>query len=283
VSTALGPQALAFSAALEAPEGTTPPGVSGLVTSYKQVRREGDYFAPAGEGRLRRMRTGVRFSARLIQEITLTSERGRRAAMVTLTYAPGVEWGRRHVSVFLDCVMKWAARRGASIPYVWVAELQMRGAVHFHVVLWLPKGLVIPKPDKRGWWPHGSTRVEWARRVVGYLTKYASKGEGGVGFPRGLRLWASGGLCGTAREWRSWLRLPAWLRASVVERQRVVRIPGGLWVAELTGECYRSPYEFVGLERVDGRVAGAWFRLRDAADTGGGAAISAGGAAAPGR
>jgi hypothetical protein len=209
------------------------------------------------------MRSGVRYSARLVEEITLTSQRGRRAAMVTLTYAPGVNWGPGDVSAFLDRMCKWASRRGTFIPYVWVAELQIRGAVHFHVVLWLPKGLTIPKPDKRGWWPHGATRVEWARRAVGYLTKYASKGDSGE-MPRGLRLWGSGGLCPTAREWRAWLRLPGWLRQALGERQRVVRLPGGLWVGELTGEALRSPWEFVRLQlpAVGLPGGGVWFRPR---------------------
>jgi hypothetical protein len=208
------------------------------------------------------MQSGVKLSARLIEEVTLTSDRGRYAAMMTLTYRPGVEWQRCHVSSLLDALSKWAARRNFSIPYVWVAELQERGAVHYHVILWLPVRVMIPMPDKRGWWPHGSTKVERARRAVSYITKYASKGDIGTKFPRGLRLWGAGGLCGEGREWRTWLRRPAWLRRSVDRFVRLTRLPGGLLVCEVTGESFRSPYEFVRLERSDGVTHGAWFRER---------------------
>jgi Protein of unknown function (DUF3296). len=40
-------------------------------------------------------------------------------------------------------------RRGHKLPYVWVAELQKRGALHYHVLLWLPRGLTLPNPTSK--------------------------------------------------------------------------------------------------------------------------------------
>lgn len=249
-----------------AEEGRRPPPSAGLVTSKEQVRRSEDAFFVCGvDARLSRMKSGVVLSARLIQELTLSSDVGRRAAMVTLTYRPGARWAPNDVSKFMDLVGKWASRRGRRIPYVWVAELQARGAVHYHVVLWLPKGVTVPKPDKQGWWPHGMTRVEWARRAVSYLAKYASKGrDSGERFPRGLRLWSAGGLCGDGREWRQWLRLPSWLRRAVGDREHVSRVPlsGGIWLGERTGRVWRSPFEFVRVQKSERVAIGVWLRPR---------------------
>ena len=88
--------------------------------------------------------------------------------MITLTYSPRVSWHSWHVSDFLKLSRGWFRRRGRKFYYVWVAELMKNGMVHFHVVVWMPKGYRLPKPDARGWWPHGLTRIEAARNPVGY-------------------------------------------------------------------------------------------------------------------
>jgi hypothetical protein len=117
-----------------------------------------------------------------------------RPAMLTLTYRDVDGFAPRHVSELLKRIRQWLLRRGRGFHYVWVAELQLRGALHYHIVIWLPKGLTLPKPDKQGWWPHGSTRIEWARHPVGYLIKYASKFDVKGGLPKGARLHGSGGF-----------------------------------------------------------------------------------------
>jgi len=193
------------------------------------------------DSRLVRMYKSVSRSAELIQDFLSTRGRRPRAAMVTLTYRPESTWGPRHISEYLDSVRKWLKRRGATARYVWVAELQQRGAVHYHVVFWLPKGLTLPKPDKQGWWPYGMSKVEWARRPVGYLVKYTSKGfSSALRFPAGCRISGFGGLSQAQREHRTWWVLPRYQRERCTPPERVRRAPGGGWVSAATGEWWPS-------------------------------------------
>ena len=164
--------------------------------------------------------------------------------MVTLTYRDVGEWRPGHLPALLQTMRKWVQRRGHGLRYVWVAELQRRGAVHYHLLLWLPKGLTLPKPDKQGWWPHGLTRIEWARKPVGYLAKYASKGGEAAEFPKGCRLHGHGGLAAAARVIASWWRCPEWVRSHWGSDHRPRRVRGG-FLSRLTGEVLRSPWVIV--------------------------------------
>jgi hypothetical protein len=187
------------------------------------------------EGRLRRMRRGVLTSARLIEADAPSGGFRYRPAMVTLTYRPEVEWQPSHVRDFLRLVRAWAKRKGFRCRYVWVAELQQRGAVHYHVVLWLP--FRMPMPDRVGWWGHGSSRVEWARSVVGYLAKYVSKAEGtGGAFPKHCRIHGSGGLSAAAARCRRWWMFPRPIREVATPSHDVRRLKGGGFVARVSGE-----------------------------------------------
>lgn len=181
--------------------------------------------------RLGRMRRSVGFSARAIQASALAA-RGFRpdyAVMVTLTYRADAPWSPKHVAKFLDAARHYQARLGRSLRYVWVGELQQRGALHYHVVIWLPHGETLPKPDKRGWWPHGSTRIEAARDAVPYLLKYLSKGTEMSQLPKGARMHGSGGVEHALRRARRWLAYPAWIkaRADITDDWRPAR--GGGW------------------------------------------------------
>jgi hypothetical protein len=91
------------------------------------------------------------------------------------------------------------------------------------------------------------TQRERVRKAVAYMTKYTTKGDG-VQMPRGLRLFGYGGLTKPGRAVRYWLCLPSWLIQRARSFRRVTRLPGGVWVAEDTGESWRSPWEFVRVE-----------------------------------
>lgn len=206
--------------------------------------------------RLSRMRRAVLNGGDVITEGLQRRGFRYRAAMVTLTYRPGVEWSGHHVSSVLNHYRNWLRRRRHPLMYVWVAELQKRGAVHYHLVLWLPKGLTPPKPDAQGWWRHGMTRVEWARRPIGYLCKYTSKGEDVSTFPKGLRLHGRGGLSPPQRRVVSWWLLPRYVRdhfkssgptytsgkggssarLSSFPEAFITRALGGGWINKATGE-----------------------------------------------
>lgn len=212
--------------------------ISGLVAVDRKV------------GRIRRMRRSVITSARLLQEQLGGSGFRWKPALLTLTYRPGVEWSRRHVSELVAHIRAYLAARDHELHYVWVAELQVRGAVHYHVVVWLPSGLTLPKPDKRGWWRHGSTRIEWARRAVAYIAKYCSKGAddrdsaGGSdrAFPRGLRVCGSGGLDAERRSSRCWWLLPRYVRELFGVDLKPRRVAGGGYVATAVGEWCPAKY-----------------------------------------
>jgi hypothetical protein len=170
--------------------------------------------------------------------------------MVTLTYRDGDDWQPRHVSDLLKNIRQWAGRRSVEVAYVWVGELTKRGRLHYHVLLWLPRGVTLPKPDKQGWWRHGSTRIEWARKPVGYLVKYASKGTGeDWDFPAGARIHGAGGLDAAERMQRRWWVAPQWVRTTWPEWEAdTVPAKGGGWVARSTGDWQPSPWEVIGFD-----------------------------------
>jgi hypothetical protein len=166
------------------------------------------------------------------------------AVMATLTYRPGEEWNRRQVSRYVDRTVKWAARRGVRLAYQWVVELQARGAPHYHVLWWVPHGFRLPKPDAEGHWPHGMSRIELARRAVGYLVKYATKGDDTQHFPHGARLFGCGGEpCARFPAHRA--GLPRWLDAVAAPGERVHRVTGIGWVERESGAIHRSPFTIV--------------------------------------
>lgn len=188
------------------------------------------------------MRRVVLGGAGEINEHLQRERRRFRAAMITLTYAPDVEWQPRQISRLMQCIRDWLHRRGHKLRACWVLELTKAGRPHYHVVVWLPRGLTLPKPDKRGWWPAGSTRIEWARRPVGYLAKYTSKGaEGPVAIPKGARIC---GIYGCPVH-LGWWRAPAWLRTIAEPRNVIRRMPGGWWAVPRFAHAWRSPWRVI--------------------------------------
>lgn len=166
---------------------------------------------------------------------------GDRPWFVTLTYRPGTEWRSDHVRDALQRVRMWAKRRGVkTLRYTWVAELQKRGAVHYHLVIYLPKSLSMPKWDKQGWWPHGMSNTQRAKTGVGYLMKYVSKLSPLHTFPAGMRLFGIGGLNVEARAIRTWHNLPRWAKDTCGVGE-VTRRACGL-VVRATGEILESPW-----------------------------------------
>ena len=192
--------------------------------------------------RMRRMKRSVLTAARM-HEFELRHKR-HKPAMLTLTYRKVGEWNPKHISELLQRIRVWVRRRGHGLRYVWVAELQQRGALHYHLLLWLQRGLTLPKPDKQGWWTHGSTRIEWARKPAGYLAKYASKldSKAGIGFPRGARLHGRGGLDDFGSSVAQWFNLPQWAREVCDLAGRAVRVKGIGLVERDSGVCLPSPW-----------------------------------------
>lgn len=211
--------------------------------------KQGGLLVDRTKTRLKKMSHGIKTAARLMGEVCQRNGFRYRAAMVTLTYAPGSTWRPRHVTEFLHTVRKFCRRAGKAFRYVWVAEMQQRGVVHYHVLVWMPEGFRLPKPDERGWWPHGATRIEWARKAAGYLAKYASKGQepDAPQFPKGIRISGNGGLDGEARREFRWWRAPSECREFLGPLADVRRISGGRFDA-VTGLLWESPWRLVKID-----------------------------------
>lgn len=206
------------------------------------------------QSRLSRMSKGIKTGARLHCEDAQKGGFRVFTAMVTLTYSPCSDYSKRHISNFLKCAREWHRRRRLHMRYVWVLELTKASRPHYHVLFWLPRGYRLPKPDKRGWWPHGMSKIEGAQKPVGYLAKYASKlansAQGELkkvfrGLPKGARLHGCGGLSeASARERRWWLS-PTWVRRAWPSSDDPRPAPGGGWASRITGSWLSSPYRVV--------------------------------------
>jgi len=204
---------------------------------------EGSLMIDMHDARLRRMRRSVLTSASLHQD-SLPS--GFRAAMVTLTYRQDAEWSPRHLSGFVKLARQWLGRRGHRFRYTWVAELTKAGTVHYHIVFWISRRVRLPKPDKAGWWPHGMSRIEFARRPVGYLAKYASKGACGFKLPKGARMFGAGGFLTAGRLYRAWRMAPSYVRGVCRPADIPQRAVGGGWVLRASGEWFPSFWRVIG-------------------------------------
>lgn len=172
-----------------------------------------------------------------------------RTGFVTVTYRPGEIWEPGDIRQLVKHYRQWGKRRRVKIGIVWVAEThggygENHGQVHYHLVLFLPRGLTPPLPDKQGWWRKGMSNCKWARSPVGYLAKYASKGMSDPVMPSGARLWGISGLTATVRLRLAYALAPTWLRAFCQPDEVVKKIAHGWWRNCTTGWEYRSPWEF---------------------------------------
>ncbi len=255
-----------------APHMLAPPSSkpsSGSLADITPRVREGSHHIDPVASRINRLRKGIITWARVSNDWAKCQRingSGWWPAMLTMTYANGDSWEPKQIATFLKTLSKWLARRGIRSPYVWSAELQKRGAIHYHIVIWLPRHGkqamkfpfekhkavdIFPYPDGCGWWPHGLTKVEWARKVGAmgpYLAKYISKGaEHAHKLPKGSRIFGRGGLPLNTpqRAEARWWALPSWVRKwtgdvwdGLMDIPR--RLPKGEWLWR--GEIQRSPW-----------------------------------------
>lgn len=235
------------------------------MTALHQVYRLADDWKliDGRANRVKRLQRAVLTAANLFQR-----EQGGRLYtcwMVTLTYRPDAEWSAKQISSCRDALRKWCDRLGVVPRTIWVLELTKAGVPHYHLCIWLPRHLTLPKFDNRGWWTHGLTRTERAKFAPGYLAKYVSKGatctvdadgnEVAHTFPKGARLYGVGGLKDIARvEWRWWM-MPRWMREAIGWLGQAKRMKGG-YVCKQTGEIFATPYEVIL------RGGRCWFRLK---------------------
>jgi hypothetical protein len=162
-----------------------------------------------------------------------------RAVALTLTYRDAAMFSPKHISAFLDRVRRTLKRLGYSLPYAWV--LERASHLHYHLMLWLPRGYKLGPENLSKWWPCGSTWVDSCRSVAAW-GRYMAKFNSVAALPRGARLYGYGGLDEHGRTAVSRSALPRWLLALLPVRHRACRCPGGGWVDAVTAEIHRSPY-----------------------------------------
>ncbi|MDY6948550.1 MAG: hypothetical protein SXG53_22845 [Pseudomonadota bacterium] len=243
--------------------GAEGPGLVDKVTSLSRIEvhtrdfsKKSVFAALNRQRRVRRMRRTVVASADSAR--TASERHGHRVApiFITLTYRDDAQWDGKQISAFMQRVRFWLKRRGIALRYQWVIELTQRGRPHYHVLVWVPAKCRLPKPDQAGWWTFGISRIEAARRPVGYLVKYASKGsfdDGDFAIPRGARLFG----CGNAAEERHAVkrsRLPVWVAKLTEESQLPRRVPHIGFVCDQTGEIFRTPFTMGMVRTSEGMV-----------------------------
>ncbi|MDA8446351.1 rolling circle replication-associated protein [Paracidovorax valerianellae] len=212
--------------------------------------------------RVTRLRKGLGIAAKQLHNL---GPRNQQIWMQTLTYAgTNLNWRPEHISRYLDAMRRWHyARTGTkTLRYAWVAELQQRGVIHYHVICWLAAGLTPPKGDmqwssidRKGvkqWhppmWPHGMTRRDRSTAPVAYLMKYASKVDSkNVGsFPHGARIHGTGGLDAVGRSIRRWVLWPAYVQGNASIADPFKPSPGGGYLNAQTGEYLPSEFAPTG-------------------------------------
>jgi hypothetical protein len=221
--------------------------------------------------RARRCQHRTITAARLLDESCRKGSFRGTVKFITLTYRDGGDWQPQHVRRLMNRIRSHLERRGHRCHFAWTAELQGRGAIHYHAIVWLPQGCSLPYFDKAGWWPHGSTRIETADNPVGYIAKYASKIHRGLcdphgrmlAYPKGARICGSGGLGASRARYRYWTA-PKWAREAVEADhgpgERDLRRHVGGWVDVESGTFYESPWRFIGFESGGGALL---FQLRE--------------------
>lgn len=221
------------------------------------------------QSRVRRLRKAVANSAHILHADAHVNDQWQRwrPLFVTLTYRDVAGWKPDHMSKFSKHVRDWFRLRcnRTRMRMVWVLELQGRGAVHYHCMVWVRSKDRLPNPADAGWWPHGFSHVRGAgknfkiARPVAYMAKYASKvsTDQAMAVPKGARMY---GVCGATVEGkrviRYW-RAPLFVRDLLPGTSDIRKVNGG-YMDKLTGEFIASPWKVTVLP--NGRVF-AWRNL----------------------
>jgi hypothetical protein len=200
--------------------------------------------------RVRRLGKAVRNSAHALDSGAHLSGGFRwRRLFVTLTYRDVDDWKPMHVAKFVQHVRMWFKRKaGVPCRLVWVLELQKRGAVHYHCMIWIPARLRFPNPASAGWWRHGFSHVAAPKggiqRPVSYMAKYASKvtPDQAGRVPKGARMHGASGLDTEGKRWVRYWRAPLFARDALGGAADIRKVNGG-YMDKLTGEFVESPWK----------------------------------------
>ena len=149
-------------------------------------------------------------------------------------------WKPYHITRFIDANRKHWERElhqpREDFRYVWVAELQKDGVIHYHGCLYCPRGKRLPLASN--YWNWGRTKTEAVRGgIKGYLMQYLSKGSikedraNGLParyFPKGSRIFGHGGLSSAERGKMRYAKLAKYVPDMFDHTdERIERIKGG--------------------------------------------------------
>lgn len=111
-----------------------------------------------------------------------------RMVMLCLTYRKVKDYRPGHIGQFTQVMRN--KLNDQLLGWAWVAELQKRGAVHYHIAIMIKKNTDLPLPDKSGWWTHGITQIETITNIA-YMLKYQGKDRQKelAKYPKGARLY----------------------------------------------------------------------------------------------
>jgi len=161
------------------------------------------------------------------------------AVVVTLTYHDQSAYTKKHISTFVDALRRVLHRLGHRFPYAWV--LEKAGQLHYHLMLWLPRGFKLDFACLEKWWPWGSTWVENCRNIKAW-GRYMAKCDSMAKLPKRARFYGYGGLDEAGKTAVARAGMPLWLTQLLPADHRAHRCLGGGWMDIVTGEIYRSPY-----------------------------------------
>jgi hypothetical protein len=217
--------------------------------------------------RVKKLKRNVYLAGQL-HSLPVAGFRAPQPWLITLTYDTrgtlgrgSHQWGPKDAARAIDAYRRWCKNHGYRCKYTWVCELQGNGTPHYHLVVWLPHGVRMPKWDKAkgqrsAFWVHGMTETAKLKSNVGYLMKYLSKMGEFHRFPKGLRLNGNGGLDECGRSIRQWHNLPDWAKRSygVGECARAKKGIVDLDTGEVLPPAFRCRYHEGALEVTPLRV-----------------------------
>ncbi len=181
---------------------------------------------------------------------------GKYAIAMTLTFKNNSDYSSQCLRAFTEKARRWLKRRGHTFTYVWVLERANR--LHYHLMVWLPRGIKLDHAQLASWWPWGSTWAEACKSVRDwglYIAKFNSE----KAFCKNTRLYGHGGFDAAAKFSVLRAYLPIWLQKLLPNSERATRARGGGWVNQNTGEIYSSPYRWTPRGMVRVMTMGALF------------------------
>ena len=102
--------------------------------------------------------------AALREHVRVAKAKGLYAVCLTLTYKKAEDFSQKNITKLINALRMKLARRRHKLPYIWVLE-RTPTVLHYHFILWLPRGFKLDTLDLTKWWAHGSTWVEACKKV----------------------------------------------------------------------------------------------------------------------